>query len=93
MVQSLCCLDLSVDFDLILRALGELAHGLLGNFLAQLLSCHRRTETTHMHQYVSFYVGSKDQTHIADFCCNCTYLLSHRQDLFTIERGRDVKGR
>lgn len=54
MVQTLCCLDLSIDSDLMLRALGELAHGLLGNFLAQLLSCHRRTETTHMHQYVSF---------------------------------------
>lgn len=57
MVQTLWCLDLSIVSDLMSRALGELAHGLLGNFLDQLLSCHRRPETTHRHQYVSFLHG------------------------------------
>lgn len=59
MVQTLCCLHLSIASDLMPRALCELTHGLLGNFLPQLLSCHRRTETTHVHQHVSFLHGLK----------------------------------
>lgn len=94
LVQTLCCLHLSIASDLMPRALCELTHGLLGNFLPQLLSCHRRTETTHVHQHVSFLHGLKGSNTYCRLLLQLLLLIEPSARSFhNRKRGGDVKGR